>query len=95
MSSLYDSTIETEFIQEAELALTSKVRLSGEAFLYESVARDCQSKGIPSIKLIPFARAVDSLVQKHFLVFSPKIRDQQDILYQKIQLKPQKALCLI
>src|SRR5579875_1141080 len=88
MSSLSNSTIEAWLLAETEPSLYSKVRLSGETSLYQRYVDFCQLQGVVPAELRVFSKEIESLIQQHFSVSSPKTRDQRGILYKGIQLKP-------
>lgn len=95
MSSFNNSTIEVCLLEQTEPSFKSKIRLSEEMSLYQNYVIYCQPQGVNPVELRALSKAVEFLLEKHFLISSPKTRDQQGILYKGIKLRSPKTLCVI
>lgn len=85
-------TVEAWLLEQTELAPTSKVRLSGEASLFQSYINYCQSNRQPSLALKSFSREFDYLSALYYKNSFIKCRAREGIVFRGIQLKSHKTL---
>ena len=78
--------------EEAEVCLTAKVRLSGEASLYQSYINYCHSQRQPSVTLRAFVKQIAYFIPEILELPVSRSRDSHGMVYNGIRLKSQDSV---